>query len=247
MRIAFAAARSSPGVTTAMLALASVWPGKVLLVEASEDGGALAARFGLRLEPGLTTLAAAIRNDATVGALDQHTQTLPDTRGRLVALVGPATPESAQLLLRTAASRLSDLLRAVDGADVFIDAGRLAPSSAAGPLLADADRTVLVARPRVEELQTLAHRLPLLRDAGIEPEVLLVGSRPYGPDDVAASVGVPVIGSLAVDRKAAEALGGAGASGRLGRSVLLRSAASLVPLLMEQTSADTAPAAGVVQ
>ena len=39
MRVVLACARSSPGVTTAMLACASVWPGRVLLVEAAEVVG----------------------------------------------------------------------------------------------------------------------------------------------------------------------------------------------------------------
>lgn len=239
MRIAFASARSAPGVTTAMLAFASAWPGEVLLAEASEDGGALAARFGLRLEPGMTTLVAAIRHDADAAVLAAHTQPLPDTEERLTALVGPSTPEAAHLLLRNSGERLAGLLRTLDQT-VFIDAGRLPVSPAAAPLLVDVDRTVLVARPRVEELQTLAHRLPALRDIGIDPEVLLVGSKPYGVDDVAGVLDVPVIGALADDRPAADALAGVGSGRRLGRSLLLRSAASLVDRLMASVPATPA-------
>lgn len=231
MRIAFASARSAPGVTTAMLAFASTWPGPVLLVEASEDGGALAARFGLRLEPGMTTLAAATRHDADASVLAAHTQALPGTDGRISALVGPSTPEAAQLLLRNSGERLARLLAAVDGT-VFVDAGRLSVAPAAAPLLAGADRQVLVVRPRVEELQTLAHRLPVLRDQGIDPQVLLVGSEPYGVDEVAATLDVAVLGALADDRTAADALAGVTGGRRLARSLLLRSAASLVDRLL---------------
>ena len=233
MRVVFAAARSSPGVTTTTLACASVWPGRVLLVEASEDGGALAARFGLTVEPGLTTLAAASRHstngDRPSGLLAEHVQPLPGT-GRIDALIGPTSLEPAQALLRTAAARLAGLLDQAD-TDVLIDAGRLPAAPLAGPLLETADQLVLVVRPRVEELTALAHRMPLLTGLGPPPVVLLVGDRPYGPDEVADTLGVPVVGVLAHDPGAADALAAAGSDRRLARSALLRSATGIVDTL----------------
>jgi hypothetical protein len=233
VRVAFAAARSSPGVTTAMLACASVWPGAVLLVEAAEDGGAIAARFGLPVEPGLTTFAAASRHtsngDGPATPLDEHLQALPGT-DRIRVLVGPASLEPAQALLRTAAGRLAGLLEQT-GTDVLIDAGRLPASPLAGPLLGSADRLLLVVRPRVEELTALAHRLPQLAGLGPTPEVLLVGERPYGPAEVADTLGVAVVGVLAHDPSAADALAAVGSPRRLGRSPLLRSAGAIVDAL----------------
>jgi hypothetical protein len=239
VRVVFASARSSPGVTTAMLACASVWPGRVLLVEASEDGGALAARFALPIEPGLLTLVAASRHNTTDGAqtLEPHLQPLPGTE-QIVALVGPVSAEPAQALLRTAAGRVATLLAAVaDDTDVLIDAGRLTTASLARPLLAAADRLVLVTRPRVEELTALAHRLPHLATLGPQPEVLLVGQRPYGPDEVADTLGVTVVGVLAHDDDAAHALAAAGSARRLGRSRLLRTGAGIVDTLHTKATA----------
>jgi hypothetical protein len=233
VKVAFAAARSSPGVTTAMLACASVWPGRVLLIEASEDGGALAARFALPVEPGLTTLAAASRHttngDRPSGLLSEHVQPLPGT-DRIAALIGPTSTEPAQALLRTAAGRLSGMLEQAD-TDVLIDAGRLPAAPLAAPLLETADQLVLVVRPRVEELTALAQRLPLLTSLGPAPVVLLVGERPYGPDEVADTLGVPVVGVLAHDPGAADALAAAGSDRRLARSALLRSATGIVDTL----------------
>ncbi len=230
MRVIFAAARSSPGVTTAMLACASVWPGRVLLVEASEDGGALAARFGLPVEPGLTTLAAAARHgangDGPSASLDSHVQRLPGT-DRITALVGPASLEPAQALLRTAASRLAGLLDQAD-TDVLIDVGRLPAAPLSTPLLVSADRLLLVVRPRVEELTALAQRLAHLATLGPGLEVLLVGERPYGPGEVADTLGVGVAGVLAHDPEAADALAAVGSTGRLARSRLLRTATGIV-------------------
>jgi hypothetical protein len=233
VRVAFASARSSPGVTTATLACASVWPGQVLLVEAVEDGGALAARFALPPEPGMTTLAAAIRHDPSPDALQDHLQPLPGTDGRITALLGPPAVEAAQPLLRAAGPAVAGLLDAVDDATVLVDAGRLAPSPAAGPLIAGADRFVLVTRPRVEELQTLARRLPTLRELGPAPEIVLVGDKPYGPGEIAATLGCPVAGVLADDRAAADALAGTAGTHRVRRSLLLRTAASLVDRLID--------------
>jgi hypothetical protein len=230
VRVAFAAARSSPGVTTAMLACASVWPGRVLLVEASEDGGSLAARFGLPVEPGLTTLAAvsrhAVNGDAAGGRLAEHVQPLPGT-DRIDALLGPPALEPAQALLRTVAGRLAGMLDDVE-ADVLIDAGRLPAAPLAGPLLEGADRLVFVVRPRLEELTALAHRLPHLTGFGPPLQVLLVGERPYGPSEVAATLKIPVLGVLADDPDAAEALAATGPLRRLARSPLLRTATGIV-------------------
>lgn len=230
MKIVFASARSSPGVTTAMLACASVWPDRVLLIEAAEDGGALAARFGLPVEPGLTTLAAASRHatngERSAELLGEHVQPLPGT-DRIDALIGPMSLEPALALLRTAAGRLAGMLGET-ATDVLIDAGRLPATPLAGPLLERADRLVVVVRPRLEELTALAHRLPLLAGFGPQLQVLLVGDRPYGPREVADTLGAPVIGVLAHDPDAADALAAAGPLRRLARSPLLRSATGIV-------------------
>jgi len=243
VRVVFASARSAPGVTTAMLACASVWPGRVLLVEAAEDGGALAARFGLPVEPGLTTLAAASRHgsngDRPSTLLGEHVQALPGTE-RIDALVSPPSLEVAQALLRTAAGRLASLLDQVE-ADVLVDAGRLPASPLAAPLLAGADRLVLVVRPRVEELTALAHRLPHLSGLGPPPQMLLVGDRPYGPGEVAETLGVPVIGVLAHDPDATEALAAAGSRRRLARSPLLRTATGIVDQLVDSQPDPAGP------
>src|SRR5437763_930180 len=59
----------SAGVSTLALAVAARWPqpGAALLVEADPAGGDLAARFGLRPAPGLTSAAAAGRGQRDRG------------------------------------------------------------------------------------------------------------------------------------------------------------------------------------
>ena len=61
--VALASLKSSPGTTTAALALCQVWPSvrRALLIEADPGGGVIAARMGDSPDPGLITLAAAAR------------------------------------------------------------------------------------------------------------------------------------------------------------------------------------------
>jgi hypothetical protein len=236
VRVAFASARSSPGVTTAAVACASVWPVPVLLVEAGEDGGSLAARFGLALEPGLTSLAAASRHNPTAVEVADHVQPLPGTDGRVRVLIGPPATEPAQALMRSAGARLAGLLDGVEPT-VLIDAGRLSAAPAAAALLAGVDRLLLVARPRLDELQTLAHRLPMLTTLAPSVELLLVGDKPYPPGEVADTLAVPVAGVLADDAHAADALAGLRTRRGLARSRLLRTATSLVDTLTADLSA----------
>jgi len=63
--IAFASAKGSPGVTTAVAALAATWPADRPLVVAELDpaGGDLVVRLDLATEPGLVSLAAAGRRE----------------------------------------------------------------------------------------------------------------------------------------------------------------------------------------
>lgn len=238
MRVVVATARSSPGVTTTVLALASVWPGRVLLMEAGEDGGALQARFGLNPEPGAATLAAALRHQPDGETVWSHTQALPGTDGRLLAVVAPPAAEAARMLLHTAADRLARVLARVSDAAMLIDAGRLPPSPAAAPLIAEADCLLLVARPRVEELQALAHRLPVVGELGPRPHLVLVGEQPYGPREVETTLGIPVVGALAEDPAAARALEGHLPTRGLDRSRLLRTATTLHQRLAASPTPD---------
>src|SRR5688572_10390884 len=56
--------RGAPGVTSWSLLLASAWPSPRtdrVVLEADADGGVLAARYGLGVEPGVAALVAAAR------------------------------------------------------------------------------------------------------------------------------------------------------------------------------------------
>lgn len=242
MKITLASARSAPGVTTAALALASTWPGRVLLVEAADDGGVMAPRFGLPLEPGLTTLAASVRHTHDPDVLWQHVQHLPGTDRRVQVLVGPPSAEQAQAVWRAAGTGLATALRATpEDLTVLVDAGRIPVPPAARAVIAETDRLMLVARPRLEDLQAVVARLGVLRGLGPPTELLVVGTRPYSAEEITETLGCPVTGALADDRKAAEALAGLWSGTGLRRSLLLRSARTVADDL--QAAMDSRPTA----
>jgi hypothetical protein len=224
--IGLASAKASPGVTTSVLALAATWPTHrpLLIVEADADGGDLAARAGLVTDPGLSSLATAGRRALTDGELERHTQAFP---GGIPVVLGPADSDLASRALTIVAERLALDLAEQPDRDVLIDCGRLRPGSPTAPLATGCDRLVLVARPRLDELQ---HLQPILGGltagpAG-PPALLLVGERPYAAAEVAHVLGVPVLATLPEDPTTADRLNGYGGGrrDRLARSGLLRSA-----------------------
>lgn len=228
--VAIGSLKASPGVTTAMLALAAVWPASrpLLLVEADPDGGALAARFGLSTDPGLATAAPGLRREADDVVLNRHTQTLP---GGTPLLVGPASPDQARASLAGCAARLGGALAASRTRDAIVDCGRLSIGTPVAPLLTAADTLLVVARPRLDELAHLTHRLPALAKASRRVGLVLIGEVPYRPDEVNEAVGggLAFIARLANDPRAAAALNGDGAgTRRLAQSGLIRTARAVV-------------------
>ncbi len=239
--IALGSAKASPGVTTTMLALAAVWPPNraLLLLEADCDGGVVAIRGGLRSEPGLASLAAAARRTLEADELMRHAQTLP---GGLPVLVGPADPDEASRAVEMVGSRVAPVLAALNEPDALVDCGRLRPESPSWPLLRQADVVVVVARPRLDELQYVPSRLRALQAAGRRTGLLLMGERPYPPEEVARALRVPVLGVIADDARAASILSGRGVGGaRLRRSLLIRSARDVVDPLLALTGEACEP------
>ena len=231
--IAFASAKGSPGVTTAVAALAATWPvdRELVVVEVDPAGGDLAVRFDLAPEPGLVSLAAAGRRELGPDTLVAHTQDLAgltgdDVRPRRV-LVAPVSADQAAAALTALRGPLSATLAALD-LDVLVDCGRLDPGSPAFEVATKADLLVMVAQPVVAEVHHLASRLVSVGSAAAV-SVMLVGDKPYTVAEVAEAVGASALGSLAVDPRAAVALAGghAGSARALRRSGLLRDAGAI--------------------
>lgn len=221
--IAVGSARSG-GATTLAMTLAGVLRDTVL-VEADADGGVLALRYGLSREPSLVSLAAS--RQAPGDVILDHAQRLP---GGLAVVVGPESPERATQLLRSAGHRIAALLSDAGSVDIVVDVGRLSPSTPANALAAAAPVTLLVARPRAEELVAAAERIAAL---GQGAAMVLVGSGPYSASDVADQLGCRVLATIAEDPGGAQALAQGGSSRALARSALVRSVRTLAATLFD--------------
>ncbi len=217
--VVLASLKSSPGTTTAALALCQVWPRapRVILIEADPAGGDVAARTGASPDPGLTTLAAAGRREITPAMIEQHCRSVAG----VPALLCSPQPQTAAAALSTVAQRMASLLGDL-GYDAVCDCGRLQQGHPAAPLIQAADLILIVARPTAVELSRVA---TAAKELGGRARVLLVtgspvpGSTEYPSAEVAQAVGVPVIGTMPYDPAAASTLW----SGSAGPRVLERS------------------------
>ncbi len=233
-----ASAKGSPGVTTTLLALAARWPDhrEPLVVEADPAGGDLVVRLapfdpeteGLRDAPSTVQLAALSRAGLNHQALLEHLQRLPGP-GEVRALVGPASSFAASTAIRSlVGAGLVDRLAELENVDVVVDAGRLEPLSPALPLAAGADTLLLVVRPTVESVLHTQALVAALRTTGTAATLLVVGDRPYGPDEIAAAVDAPVLAVLPDESVGARALAGEPVGAKvLSRSPLLAAAANV--------------------
>lgn len=237
--LAVLSAKGSPGATTTTLALtaalAASGPRPAVLIEADSAGGDLAALVGLPIDPGLVSLAASSRHEATHPEPFSHAQPLP---GGGHVLIGSTDPIEATSNLTTLGRRLLDVLRHED-ANVVIDGGRFATESPVTPLLRSVDLTLLCLTASVSSVEGIKVRAAAARQAAEDRLALvLVGPERYPPADIAAATGVAVLGTLPRDPKGAAALIGASAT-RVDRCALVRNARTLIDRLA--TASDVSP------
>ena len=247
--IALASLKASPGVTTTALALAATWPaaGRRLLVEADPAGGDLGLRLGLPADTGLAGLAAAARHGHEPGMAWRHARQLD---GEVHLVTAPAGAEQAIACVAALAAAGLPQELAAGPEPALADCGRLYPGSPALAVVAAAEVTLLVIRPLISELAHLEPRARGLQEAGVRLALVLApgGRRPagepaYPAEEVSATLGIPVAGTLPDDPRAAGHLTVSPGDARAARRLpLLRAAASLAVAL----AADHAPAAAAV-
>ena len=250
--IAVAADKGSPGVTTAALTMAAVWPRRAVLAELDPSGGDIALRLrgprGVPLSPetGLISLAVGVRRGAQPAQVFEHVQRLD---GGLEVIVGLTTGEQGSGLAGSWGP-IGDLLDRVPGVDVVADLGRLYPSSPAADALPHASAVVLVTRPTIDAVAHLrARAATVLRDLERRPGgAPIVGcvvvttprddASPKQIDTVMRQAGLPVtvLGRIAYDPKGAGMLAGDWV-GRLDRSLLVRSTREVVGRLAQRLNA----------
>ncbi len=236
--VALASARHSPGVTTTTLLAAAAWPRPVLIVEADPAGGDLVCWYRLHAEPNLLTLAALGRSGVAPRDTWANAQELPGASS-IRALVAPVDPRQSRAALATLLDGgLVGALRAFGKTDVLVDVGRLEPDSAAVELFLGADVRIMVARPRLNEVDHLQTRVAWLKtEAVADLRLVVVGNGPWSAAEVARAAGVPTVAAaLPEDPRGAATLGGMDRPAReLARSALWRFAPALVQGLAKPT------------
>lgn len=177
--IAMMSAKASPGVSTSVAALATQWPGPVLVVDADPQGGDLLAGWAgpwwvdasLTSERSVVSFATATRHlDAVPAAsLAGHVQPVPELP-QVRLLTGVRDRSQADAVGTTGWRRLAYAIRDVsdDGEpDVLIDLGRHHPEATPWALAEEADVVLLALRPTLRHLraslplaEALTGRLP---------------------------------------------------------------------------------------
>jgi|ThiBio_1000_plan_1041568.scaffolds.fasta_scaffold09265_4 MinD-like ATPase involved in chromosome partitioning or flagellar assembly len=250
--------KASPGVSATVWALGLAWPGEgVLVADADPVGGDLASGFlagRVDVARGLLSWAIAARGEvpALQGAalLAEHAVTVPERPG-LWLLPGVADAVAGRSLTSQTWGRLALALErssAVLGRDALVDAGRLAGSSVPnGALFHAADRVLVAVRSSVRSVHAATQAVSWLReslgDVG-SVSALVIGNGPYTAGEISAALGIPVLGALPADPRAAAVVmdGAAMPWPRLARSPLLRVAASLARGLATVQPAEPARA-----
>lgn len=233
MLIALTSAKGSPGVTTAGLALALSWQRRLILAELDPAGGEVLAGYGrAQLHVGgLGELAFAARRGGLEQQLFAHLVRLDDA-GRVLLLPGLVDPATARGMDW---NRLTAALAGLDdqATDVLADCGRLRAELFPAAVFQRAVAVVLVTGSTLRAVRAAKLAVPdvrrLLSQAPSEGGALcalVVGpGEPYTAREVGASLGVPVIGVLPRDRKAAPVLSDGAPAGRsFSQSMLLRAA-----------------------
>lgn len=228
MLLALVSAKGSPGVSTAALALTAVAGDRGLLVELDPSGGSVECWTGATGEPGLIRVASGLRRAIDPELLLAHAVSAP--RG-VRSVLAPTAGGLAESTIAMTGDRLVPALAGLE-ATVVVDAGRWSRSQPTARRIAGCDVVGVVCAPTVEGVEAARWLIDPLRSTVAGSVVLvLVGDRPYRPPEVAAVVGVPLVGVLAWDARAVNALLTTGAGRGWSRSALARSARSMLGAL----------------
>jgi hypothetical protein len=146
------------------------------------------------------------------------------------AVTAPTIEAAMAAVLDQASEPIGRVLADVE-MDVFADLGRWLPSRPLAGLLAAADLALVVCRPTLESIEHtrgLVAPGSQIDGAGVPVAVVVVGgTRPYGPGEIAAALERPVLGVLPWDPRGVLALVEHGTGRGWHRSVLASAASDL--------------------
>jgi hypothetical protein len=248
--LAFTSGKGSPGVTTTVLSLATVWPDvhqdrTALVIDADPAGSGITMGFlqgRLDVAGGLVPLAAR-RPPDPVSAVWAELVAL-DTDGRVLLL--PGIPDSTlrdavEHAWSTVATAINELGAVAPEVDVLIDLGRL---PGAPPRLLDVtDRAAVVTQARLPVVPATRHAVRTIRDTVPSVDCVVVGTaKGYSGAEIGAAVDAPVLAVLPHDPDSAAVLSDGNPAGwRFKRSPLMRSARALATTLLAAGAEPDAP------
>lgn len=163
--LAIASAKGSPGVTTAAMLFAALWPRPSILIECDPSGGDVALRMPgldgepLDTNPGLLNLVAAGRRSLYAELVQRHTEKIV---GGLDVITGMTTPEQAAGLGQWEA--LGALFAELPGTDTVVDLGRIGAETPQNAILTSASAVVLVVDTVPSNVVHLRERLRRVSD-----------------------------------------------------------------------------------
>jgi hypothetical protein len=247
--ISVVSVKGSPGVTTAALALGSVWPRTALVVDVDPQGGDVLAGVGggrQAADRGIVDVLTEARHGDPRAALSRHV-TRPAPHAPLL-LAGFGAPGQAA---RVPWTPLAEVLDGLPETDVLADCGRYTPTHPVGGLLRRSRFTMVVTGSSLRAVRSAARGLPLLRaELGLAVDddesigLLVVGpDRPYGVGEIEQACHTELLGTLPHDPAAAAVWTDARHPGRsFRRSSLQRAAVALADELTDRLTTDTTPA-----
>ncbi len=122
---------------------------------------------------------------------------------------------------------------------VFVDAGRWSRTQVTNRRIVGADVTLIVCTPTVTGIAAVAPLVEAVEATTLtKPGLLLIGDRPYSPDEVSIASNAPVVGVLPWDSRAVNGLVVGGVTKAWLRSPLARAASAIIGRL--QTAATGA-------
>jgi MinD-like ATPase involved in chromosome partitioning or flagellar assembly len=239
MLVAMVSAKGAPGVSTAALALAAASAATgSLVVEADPAGGDLECWCGPLGEPGLLNVATDLASEADAESIWEHTV---DAAPGIRAVTSPTTLPGSTAALVPLVDRLGPALTTLD-ATVVLDCGRWAVSHRCARHVAAAAVVLVVCRPTLDSVEHARDLIDSLRPVNRAVAALVVGgTHPYGPDEVAGALGVPVAGVLPWDPRGVLALVESGVGRAWSRNALGKAAPAVlagIARIVEETWAD---------
>lgn len=222
-------------MSTTTAVMAASWPSPVVAIDADPAGGDLLAGAGGEVEAsrdrGLLELVRLARQGDLPVVLDSQIVTLPTGVPLVAGLGHPGQAAGVNW------AELADGLRAVTHRDVLVDLGRWSMNFPAAPLLRACDVLLVVVRTQLRGLRRAERTLPLIREdvdrhnpgVGSMGLVVVDDNGPYAVNDISRRLGLPTIGEVAFDSKAAAVFSDAATPARgHTRSPLLRSVPGVV-------------------